>query len=459
MKSNIEERLFKACSSQDTEALRGIMSDVGINEKIETRLHTQYEVPEAQDEVEEEIRCLINKHTVSDDDIQFMSSQLEESPLDEITTNSITAVSPHPYTLVDTRLAAQSFYKVIGGVDSPVENLLHTVLSLDTRQHFESNSTSAVLLDFFESNKNVGEYATTITQESFPMLWPLQSRDVVLATSVIRGELSGKKTCFVIRKTTTHVSAPFVDETYNQEAMIERYGTAAAGVLPVVRGLLYDGWVIQERTANTSIFVNVNVYNMALAFEGCMVRFFEGLSLKRASNLHTVLCSLSKIQNKSAPSGHLWFTLHSNDSLSDRSANSIPLNKSEQSNLKRLIYTSKAIEGLQPKDIKDISETSRRNNMIQNITGVLVCSEGLFYQVLEGEQKCIDDLFQNIINDRRHRNVLCIHEDFGLRESDRQYPNWSMKVVELKQFNHHFAETLEQVCSFATDIMPDTCIM
>jgi len=459
MNPNIEERLFRACSSQDTEALRRIMDDVSVDPNGEEDLKSSYKIPKAQDEVEEEIRSLINKHTVSDEDIQFMSAQLEESPLDEINTNSITAVSPHPLTLVDSRLAPQHFYKVVGGVDSSVESLLHTVLSPDTRQHFESNSTSAVLLDFFESNKNIGEYATTITQETFPMLWPLQSRDVVLATSVVRGELMGKKTCFIIRKSTTHVSAPFVDEMYDREALIERYGSAAAGVLPVVRGALYDGWVIQERTSNSSVFVNINVYNMALSFEGCMIRFFEGLSHKRATNLHSILRSLSKISNKSAPSGHLWFTLHSNDSLSEMSANSVPLNKSEQSNLKRLIYTSKAIEGLQPKDIKDISETSRRNNLIQNITGVLVCSEGLFYQVLEGEQKSIDDLFQNIINDRRHRNVLCIHEDFGLRESDRQYPNWSMKVVELKQFNHHFAETLEQVCSFATDIMPDTCIM
>ena len=57
-------------------------------------------------------------------------------------------------------------------------------------------------------------------------------------------------------------------------------------------------------------------------------------------------------------------------------------------------YVSTAAEGISKEDIQDLLELSSRKNNDHNITGILLYSNGNFFQVLEGEKLLINSLFK-----------------------------------------------------------------
>lgn len=112
--------------------------------------------------------------------------------------------------------------------------------------------------------------------------------------------------------------------------------------------------------------------------------------------------------------------------------------------LKRIVYTSRFNGSVTEKDIKEIERYSDINNAKKNITGTLICSDKILYQVLEGNTADIDELYEKILKDPRHNNIQCVSEEFNLREEDRQYPNWNMRAVDLDTYYCDFSTILQQ---------------
>jgi hypothetical protein len=58
-----------------------------------------------------------------------------------------------------------------------------------------------------------------------------------------------------------------------------------------------------------------------------------------------------------------------------------------------------------------------------DVTGVLLHSEGNFFQVLEGDAEVIDSLYAKIARDKRHKNTALV-----VREAiaSRSFADWSM---------------------------------
>jgi hypothetical protein len=79
-------------------------------------------------------------------------------------------------------------------------------------------------------------------------------------------------------------------------------------------------------------------------------------------------------------------------------------------------------------DILDILKTSRRNNALQGITGLLIYHEGSIMQILEGEEKSIQPLFDKIARDKRHKRVIKIHDE---RIESGSFREWSMAFKEV----------------------------
>ena len=72
-----------------------------------------------------------------------------------------------------------------------------------------------------------------------------------------------------------------------------------------------------------------------------------------------------------------------------------------------ICYFSKAIEELTHEDIYEIFGKTDKNNNKAGITGILLHSLGNFFQVLEGDEKQITDLYKNKIKlDSRHHNLF-----------------------------------------------------
>jgi hypothetical protein len=73
-------------------------------------------------------------------------------------------------------------------------------------------------------------------------------------------------------------------------------------------------------------------------------------------------------------------------------------------------YVSTASEKLTEIEIKKTLEFSKNWNSDHDITGILLFSEGNFFQVLEGDKELLQDLFERIKSDSRHKNVIRIFE-------------------------------------------------
>ena len=97
--------------------------------------------------------------------------------------------------------------------------------------------------------------------------------------------------------------------------------------------------------------------------------------------------------------------------------------------MKRVRYISRFSADLRPGDIDQIVETSQRNNPGRKITGMLLASGDLFYQLLEGPSEQIDLLYERISKDPRHEQVILLESEIG--DFERICPDWAMQKIDL----------------------------
>lgn len=117
--------------------------------------------------------------------------------------------------------------------------------------------------------------------------------------------------------------------------------------------------------------------------------------------------------------------------------------------MKRLTYISKFSRPLSNKDVEEIGRISQLNNQRNYITGVLLCSGGVFFQILEGDEDKIDKLYEKILRDDRHTDVLCLKREFSIQE--RKFPDWSMKVINLDENTDRLVETIKILLETVTN--------
>lgn len=97
------------------------------------------------------------------------------------------------------------------------------------------------------------------------------------------------------------------------------------------------------------------------------------------------------------------------------------------SELIHLIYVSKASHDFVPEELHKILDSAHRNNANLSITGMLLHVDGHFFQVLEGKESKVNELYQRIEADNRHINSLKLLQE---EIEERAFPNWSMGHVE-----------------------------
>jgi hypothetical protein len=101
--------------------------------------------------------------------------------------------------------------------------------------------------------------------------------------------------------------------------------------------------------------------------------------------------------------------------------------------LVRLMYVSRAKDGLSAEEVQAIVRQSKAHNPAEGITGVLCCTgKGLFVQVLEGGRAAVNRLYNHIVADPRHHDVqLLAYEE----TTERRFTGWSMGQVNLARLN------------------------
>ena len=91
----------------------------------------------------------------------------------------------------------------------------------------------------------------------------------------------------------------------------------------------------------------------------------------------------------------------------------------------RLIYVSRSVTRFSP-DLKAILESSRRNNARFEITGALCFLDGVYCQYLEGEKSSLENLYQILLADPRHKDVKLVEL---CSITNRIFTDWTMALV------------------------------
>jgi hypothetical protein len=97
--------------------------------------------------------------------------------------------------------------------------------------------------------------------------------------------------------------------------------------------------------------------------------------------------------------------------------------------MKRIKYVSQFARDLRPEDIDALVAQAASNNAARQVTGILMSSGRVFFQILEGPEAAVDDLFARISADPRHRDVLLLAVEGDI--PSRYFPDWSMRRVAL----------------------------
>jgi hypothetical protein len=126
----------------------------------------------------------------------------------------------------------------------------------------------------------------------------------------------------------------------------------------------------------------------------------------------------------------------------------------------RLVYVSSAVAHFGSDELLDLLVKARHKNDQQHITGLLLCKDGNFMQVLEGEESAVRQLFITIEKDARHRGTIVLMED---QVDERLFGKWSMgfrnltdaEVLATEGFNPFMNHALD-LFSFKDD--PSGCL-
>ncbi len=112
--------------------------------------------------------------------------------------------------------------------------------------------------------------------------------------------------------------------------------------------------------------------------------------------------------------------------------------------LVRLLYASRSAKPVEHDVVESILAQSRRHNPELGVTGILCQSGDMFMQVLEGGRAAVNRLYNQIVRDARHRDVVLLHYE---EVTERRYSGWTMGQVNLAKVNRStllkYSETAE----------------
>jgi hypothetical protein len=100
--------------------------------------------------------------------------------------------------------------------------------------------------------------------------------------------------------------------------------------------------------------------------------------------------------------------------------------------LVRLMYASRAARTFGAEELNAVLRQSTSNNPRQGVTGVLCFSGEIFLQVLEGGRSQVSALYNRIVQDPRHRDVVLLNYE---EIDERSFAGWAMGQVNMARLN------------------------
>lgn len=98
--------------------------------------------------------------------------------------------------------------------------------------------------------------------------------------------------------------------------------------------------------------------------------------------------------------------------------------------LLRLKYLSRQVRVMTRTEIDEIVAAARERNAERDITGALVATGNIFFQIIEGPSDAVVKLFAKIRADARHTDVVLLADQPDCK--GRLFPTWRMERVALE---------------------------
>lgn len=98
--------------------------------------------------------------------------------------------------------------------------------------------------------------------------------------------------------------------------------------------------------------------------------------------------------------------------------------------LSSLIYRSEVTAALSQELLTELIEAAKLSNARKQISGLLLYDYPYFFQALEGPKEALKNLYEKLLADPRHKNVVILADEVI---SDRQYPKLGMHFMDLQQ--------------------------
>jgi hypothetical protein len=96
----------------------------------------------------------------------------------------------------------------------------------------------------------------------------------------------------------------------------------------------------------------------------------------------------------------------------------------------QLLYVSQQKHDMSDNELLEMLDQARKKNKTLDITGILLYHNGYFMQLLEGPKENVDQLFDVIARDPRHKNVRLIGR-YSI--NDRSFNEWNMGYQKLSE--------------------------
>lgn len=113
--------------------------------------------------------------------------------------------------------------------------------------------------------------------------------------------------------------------------------------------------------------------------------------------------------------------------------------------MKRLTYISRFTQPLSKDDLDEIARVSETNNAREGLTGALLSTGSIFYQILEGLDADVDNCFERIAHDTRHTGIFVLEMEPDILR--RQFPDWKMKTIQLDLLKDPLVEPMKKLLS------------
>jgi Sensors of blue-light using FAD len=96
----------------------------------------------------------------------------------------------------------------------------------------------------------------------------------------------------------------------------------------------------------------------------------------------------------------------------------------------RLIYVSRQVQPFKLSEYIALSDMSADRNKQLGITGLLISSLSCFMQVLEGDERSVNDTYLKVARDRRHFDVTLVRYELA---HSRMVQDWNMRYYDADQ--------------------------